>query len=274
MIDPSTDPEFDFVRTMVRERAAIVLDAGKAYLVDSRLSSLARREGHASVRELIQKLRAQPFGVLHRQVVEAMTTNETSFFRDIHPFEALRRLVLPEVLAARAKEKTLTIWCAASSSGQEPYSIGISLREHCPELANWNVRILATDINRLMVERSRAGVYSQLEVNRGLPAGLMVKYFTRVGAEWHVKDDLKKWMDFREMNLAGDWPMMPQVDVLFIRNVLIYFDVATKRQILGKCRKVIRPSGFMFLGSAETTINIDDGYERVQFDKAACYRVR
>lgn len=274
MIDPSTDPEFDFVRTMVRERAAIVLDAGKAYLVDSRLSSLARREGHASVRELIQKLRAQPFGVVHRQVVEAMTTNETSFFRDIHPFEALQKVVLPEVLAARAKEKTLTVWCAASSSGQEPYSIGISLREHCPELASWNVRILATDINRQMVERSRAGVYSQLEVNRGLPAGLLVKYFTRVGAEWHVKEDLKKWMDFREMNLAGDWPMMPQVDVLFIRNVLIYFDVAMKRQILGKCRKVIRPAGFMFLGSAETTINIDDGYERVQFDKAACYRVR
>lgn len=266
--------EFEFIRDLVKERAAIVLDTGKAYLVESRLSSIARREGFKTVGEFVQRLRAEPYGSKHRQVVEAMTTNETSFFRDIHPFDTLRTLVVPEILQQRAKERTLTVWCAASSSGQEPYTIAMVLREHFPVLATWNVRVLATDINRQMVERSKEGRYSQLEVNRGLPVGLLVKNFIKSGNEWVIKDELRKWMEFREMNLAGPWPAMPQVDVLFIRNVLIYFDVPTKRDIMAKCRRVLRPGGYLFMGSAETTIKIDDQFERTQTEKSACYRAK
>jgi chemotaxis protein methyltransferase CheR len=265
---------FNYVRTLVRERAAIVLDEGKHYLVSTRLASLAQREGLASAQEVVDRLRAAPSGPLQRKVIEAMTTTETLFFRDAKPYDALRNAIVPELLRLRASEKKLQIWSCACSSGQEPYSVGMTLREHFPSLAAWDVRILATDISHDMLARSRAGRYSPLEVSRGLPHAYLAKYFEKAGPDWQIRADLRRVIEFRELNLAAPWGAVPPTDLVFLRNVLIYFDVETKRQILGKIRKLLRPGGFLLLGTAETTMNLDDGFELVRSDGTTYYRVR
>lgn len=266
--------EFDYVRKLVHEQSAIVLEDGKGYLVESRLSPIARKAGLASLSELVARLQSTRDDGLRREVVEAMTTNETTFFRDRHPFDVLRDVLLPELLAARAKERRLTIWSAASSTGQEPYSIAMLLREHFPELLNWNVRILATDLNEEVLAKARAGQYGQVEINRGLAAPMLMKYFTRDGLKWIISGDLRRMVDFQQMNLAARWPAMPQMDVIFLRNVLIYFDAPTKKKILANARQLLRPDGVLFLGGAETTINLDDAFERMPHEKAAVYRLR
>jgi chemotaxis protein methyltransferase CheR len=266
--------EFEFIRKLVRDRSAIVLEPGKEYLAESRLMPVARQEGCASLQDLVDRIRADRSGGLERKVIEAMTTNETTFFRDVHPFEALRKRVLPDVLAARAGERALNIWCGASSSGQEPYSIAMVLRESQAALAGWAVRVFASDLSREMLERTREGRYSQLEVNRGLPAPMLVKWFEKQGTVWQVKPELRAMLELHEMNLAANWPAFPPLDIVFMRNVLIYFDIATKQLILGKVRRLLRPDGWLFLGGAETTLNLDDGFERVMIDKATGYRLR
>jgi chemotaxis protein methyltransferase CheR len=268
--------EFEYVRALVHERAAIVLEPGKSYLVESRLMPLARAEGLATVAELIARLKRARAGRLHRLVVEAMTTNETSFFRDVRPFEALRQVVLPELIARRAGERRLCLWCAAASSGQEPYSVAMLLREHFPRLAEegWMLRLLASDLSEEMVERAREGCYRQLEVNRGLPAALLVKYFEKVGVEWRLHEDIRRMVEFFPLNLAEAWPPLPPMDVILVRNVLIYFDAETKRAVLARMRRLLRPDGYLFLGGAETTLHVDDAFERVVVCGAACYRVR
>ncbi len=271
---PLSSPDFDYVRKLVRERSAIVLDAGKEYLVESRLLPLARSHDCSSLQEFITKLRAQGANGLQQKVIEAMTTNETSFFRDVHPFEVLKKTLLPELIAKRDRDRKLNFWCGASSSGQEPYTVAMLLREHFPAVMNWSLRFLATDLSMEMVERARAGRYSQLEVNRGVPAPLLVKYFQRQGVEWQVKDEVRKMIEFRPMNLVDAWPAMPEMDMIFMRNVLIYFDVPTKKTVLSKIRRILRPDGYLLLGAAETTLNLDDGFERLQFEKAGCYRLR
>jgi len=271
---PLSPPDFQFITHLVRQRAAIVLEADKGYLLEARLTPLARAEGFASLEALIAQMRAQPFDGLHRKAVEAMTTNETSFFRDMHPFDALKKVVIPEVMTRRAASRQLNIWCAACSSGQEPYTVAMTLMDAFPDLATWNVKILATDLSSEMVKRSKAGRYGQIEVNRGLPAALLIKYFEKKGTEWSVKPAVQKWCDFRELNLIETWGPMPVLDVVFLRNVLIYFDVETKRTILNNVRRVLQPWGYLFLGGAETTINLGDTFERVQFDKAGCYRLK
>lgn len=267
--------DFQFICKLVRERAAIVLETGKEYLAEARLTTLVREEKLESLAALVTRVRAEGAnGALQRKVVEAMTTNETSFFRDLWPFEALRRTVIPDVLARRIATRELAIWCAASSSGQEPYSIAMVLREHFPELAGWQVRLIATDISREMLARTRAGRYSQLEVNRGLPAPMLVRWFVRQGTHWEVKPELRAMLELAELNLAGSWPSLPALDVIFLRNVLIYFDVPTKQAILARVRKIMRPDGWLFLGGAETTLNLDEGFERVPLDRTTCYRLR
>lgn len=269
-----SDGDFDYVRKLVRERAAIVLEDGKQYLVESRLSALARKEGIATVQEVIARLRAAPSGPLQRLVVESMTTNESSFFRDVKPYAALRQTVIPELMRLRASERSLQIWSCACSTGQEPYSIAMLLKEHFPTLAAWKVRIAATDLSNEMVARARTGVFSQLEVNRGLPAPLLIKYFEKRGLEWQLREEIRRGIDFRELNLAGTWSGVAKMDLVMLRNVLIYFDMDTKRQILGKVRQILRPGGFVFLGTAETTMNLDDKYELQRADGAVYYRVR
>jgi chemotaxis protein methyltransferase CheR len=268
------ETDFDYVRRLVYDGSAIVLEPTKTYLAETRLLQLARQEGLASVTELVARMRDSRKDILHRRVVEAMTTNETSFFRDVHPFEALKAEVVPKLIEARGDVRALNVWCAACSTGQEPYTIAMVLREHFPVLSSWNVRILATDLSRDVLEKAREGRYGQLEVNRGLPVSLLVKYFTREGLHYRVNEDLRKLIDFRELNLAESWFPMPRMDLIFLRNVLIYFDVDTKRRILARARELLRPDASLFLGGAETTINLDDSFERVVMGKASCYRLR
>jgi chemotaxis protein methyltransferase CheR len=270
---PLSPADFEYLSALVREGSAIVLEEQKAYLFEARLAPLARREGFDSLEALVRHLRGARADGLHRKVVESMTTNETSFFRDVHPFEALRQAVLPELLRRRAAERRLRVWCAACATGQEPYSVALLLREHFPELAGWDVRVLATDLSEEVLGRARLGRYSQAEVNRGLPARLLVKYFAKEGLEWQLREEVRRQVEFRQLNLAGPWTGVPQ-DVVLLRNVLIYFDVADKRQVLARVRRVLRPDGALFLGGAETTLNLDGDFERAPFARACWYRVR
>lgn len=269
-----TIDDLTFIRNLVRERSAIVLAKEKEYLICSRLEPLAKELGFDSLFALLRKLRRSSYGMLHRKVVEAMITNETSFFRDLSPFVALKEYLLPDMIARRASMKCLSIWCGASSSGQEPYSIMLTILEFFPELKDWQIRFLSTDISGAMLKRCQEGIYSQLEVNRGLPAGLLAKYFTKKGTQWQIDDDIRKRIEFREMNLAGQWFLFPPLDIVVLRNVMIYFDGETKKRILKKIRNIMDPQGYLLLGGSETTMNLDDEYERVAVNGTSWYRIR
>lgn len=269
-LDPA---DFAYISAFIRESSAIILESGKEYLVDSRLMPIVREEGLASIAALVVQLRKRPLNGLHARVVEAMTTNETSFFRDVAPFDGVRLRILPDLITRRTAERRLRIWCGAASSGQEPYSLAMLILEHFPVLANWDVKIVATDISRNILQRCKTGRYSQFEVNRGLPAPMLVKYFEHAGKEWSIKESVRKLVQFEEMNLIRPWKGLPNCDIVFMRNVLIYFDVPTKKDILGKIRRVMRPDGYLFLGSAETTMNIDSNFTRVPLEKSSCYSI-
>ncbi|CAN5125672.1 protein-glutamate O-methyltransferase CheR [soil metagenome] len=258
-----TDQDFEYVCRLVRDRSAIVLEAGKEYLVQARLLPVAKKLNLGSVADLVAKLRSNHDDALKARVVEAMATTETLFFRDHHPFETLKTVVLPELIRKREKERRLEIWCAACSTGQEPYSLAILLREHFPQLAGWQIRIRATDLSGEVLAKAREASYSQIEVNRGLPAPLLLKYFRQEGANWKLRDDIRTAVDFREMNLIKPWPLLPRMDLIFIRNVLIYFDLETKKSILSRCSGLLRPDGYLLLGGAETTINLESTLRRV-----------
>jgi len=270
---PLDSSDFEFISSLVLKRSGIVLEPEKSYLVESRLLPLARREGLSSIAELVIHMRTSLLNGLHQKVVEAMTTNETSFFRDLTPFDTLRK-VLPDLFQRRAAERRLQIWCGACSTGQEPYSIALVLREHFASYTDWKISIVATDLSTDVLARARQGRYSQLEVNRGLPAPLLVKYFQRQGTEWEIKEEVRRLVEFRQLNLIdADWGIA-SADIVFLRNVLIYFDVAMKKTILQKVRGVLRPDGYLFLGGAETTMNLDDAFERTNFERSGCYRLR
>jgi len=266
--------EFDYVRDLARRNAAIVIDPGKEYFVETRLAPLVHSQGCKSLSELISLMRRDPsLGAVHTKAIDALTTNETFFFRDFQPFEALRKNIVPALLEQRAATRKLTIWSAACSTGQEPYSLAMLLRENFPQLANWNVSILATDLSPTVLAQARAGSYNQFEVNRGLPAPLLIKYFRKQDDRWVVKDELKRGIEFRAMNLIEPWPIFPPFDVVLIRNVMIYFDVPTKQTILRKIRACLQPQGALFLGTAESTINLDPAWTPVTYGKSTVYQV-
>lgn len=264
---------FAFISELVRERSAIVLEPGKTYLVESRLSPIAREHGMHTVDELVEALRRPGSQALTRKVVEAMTTNETSFFRDMHPFDALKTQIFPELINNRSRERTLTIWSNACSSGQEVYTIAMILREHFPQLNGWRVKLVASDLSSQILAKAKEGTFNQTEVNRGLPLPMLLKYFTKSGLTWRIKDEIRNMVDFCEINLVEPWPNLPPMDVIFLRNVLIYFSPETKKEILGKVRRAMRPDGYLFLGGAETTMNLDASFERTTIGKATCYRI-
>jgi chemotaxis protein methyltransferase CheR len=268
-----TDQEFDIIRKMLQERSGIVLEPGKEYLVETRLAPIVRQRNLNSVGELIAQLRLQSANGLQRQIVEAMVTTESSFFRDHHPFEGLRKIVLPGLMKRRSQERRLNIWCAASSTGQEPYSIALLMREHLPDLAGWRVSILATDLSRHVLDRAREGRFNQIEVNRGLPAALLVKYFDQHGTDWQLKSTIRAMVDFQDINLAQAWPPLPAMDLVLIRNVMIYFDVETKKAILNRLQRVLKPDGYLLLGGAETTFGLNDSYVRIEPLKAGFYQL-
>jgi len=266
--------DFDYIKNLIQKRAAIVLDDNKHYFVESRLMPVVEEQKLETIEQLVGRLRTGGGAVLAQRVTEAITIHETSFFRDLHPFKALREQILPGVMQKRAKTKTLSMWCGACSSGQEPYTIAMILREQFPELRDWNLRFVATDISNKILDKARSGVYTQLEINRGLPAPMLLKYFDKHGLEWQMKADVRSSIEFRQLNLIEQWPPMPKMDIIFLRNVLIYFDVPTKRQILKRIRELMHPDGFLFLGAAEMPMSVDNAYERVDVARAGCYRIR
>ena len=268
-----TTDEFEYVCRFVRERSSIVLEAGKEYLVDTRLTPVARQFKFDSVGALITKLRTSCDAALQTRVVEAMVTTETLFFRDRDPFESLRTTVIPDLIARRGAERQLNVWSAASSTGQEVYSFVILLRQHFPELAKWKVNILATDLSAEVLAKAREGRYNQIEINRGLPAPLMVKYFKQAGTMWQLTDDIRQAVEFRELNLTRPWPALPRMDFVFLRNVMIYFDVETKKVILGRMARLLRPDGYLLLGGAETTLNLDESFRRVENIKGGFHQL-
>ncbi|MCL3860892.1 protein-glutamate O-methyltransferase CheR [Actinotalea sp. K2] len=264
---------FAFVADLVRRRSAIQLEPGKEYLVESRLLPLARTAGLLDVDSYVRGIRAAPHPTTLEAVVEALTTNETSWFRDALPFRALVDHVVPEMLTATTSgmfAPQLRIWSAACSSGQEPYSIAMALAD---VLAPSRMKITATDLSDQMLERGRSGRYSQLEINRGLPAPMLVKHFTRAGADWEIAQPLRSAVTFQRHNLLDAPPVGGPFDVVFLRNVLIYFDLATKRDVLRRVQQAMRPGGFLLLGAAETTIGVDDGWERVSVGRSSVYRL-
>jgi chemotaxis protein methyltransferase CheR len=267
----SLSPEsFAFVADLVRRRSAIQLAPGKEYLVESRLLPLARTENLADVDAYVVRVRAGGREADLVAVVEALTTNETSWFRDSAPFAALRTAVAPQLVAARGAASRVRVWSAACSTGQEPYSIAMTLTDCLPSTAS--VEILATDLSEQVLARAREARYSQLEVNRGLPAPMLVRHFSRSGAEWLVNPNLRQLVTFRAHNLLDAPPVGGPFDVVFLRNVLIYFDLPTKRAILRRLRQVMRPDGALVLGAAETTIGVDDDWVRVPVGTGSIYR--
>jgi chemotaxis protein methyltransferase CheR len=264
--------DFAFVSALVRREAAIVLAPGKEYLVEARLIPVARQVGAAGVAEFLANLQRRPNPADQRRIVDALTTNETSWFRDREPFAALTDVVLPDLIKSRASTRKVRLWSAASSSGQEAYSLAMTVQENLPP--GWTYEIMGTDISTEMIKRAEAAEYSQVEVNRGLPASQLVQYFERAGAHWRITAALRRNVSFRLMNLTAPLPAMAPFDVIFLRNVLIYFDVATKKSVLRNVARLVRPDGWLFLGAAETTIGIDDNYERVAAGRTSAYRIR
>ena len=269
-----TTLDFDYVRGIVRQHSAIALDDSKAYLVATRLVALAQREGVTTVSELVARLRADRGEELGRKVVEAMTTNETSFFRDLLPFEMLQRVLIPELIQRRARQRSLNIWSTACSTGQEPYSLAMLLRDHFPELHSWQTRILASDLSTDVLARARMGRFTQLEINRGVPVHLLVRYFKRQGLYWHVIDEIIRMIDFQLINLIGSWPSMVPMDIILLRNVLIYFDAESKSQVLNRIARLLAPDGYLILGGSETTFFNNDLFERVELERSAVYRLK
>lgn len=266
--------DFDLLRKLLVDKAGIVLEPTQEYLAEARLPPVARQHGMAEITEIIAALRTGRNRELEIDVVDAFTTNETSFFRDSHPFEDFIKVVMPELMGSRSSASTIRIWCGASSSGQEPYTLAMLFNEHFPELVQQRrIKILATDLSRTMVGRTNEGRYSQFEVNRGLPAPMLIKYFDQVGRDWQAKPALRDMIEAKECNLLEGWPMVPRSDIVFLRNVLIYFSPETKTTILERIRtEVLHPDGFLFLGSSETTLNLPTQLKAQRFDRGQCYR--
>jgi chemotaxis protein methyltransferase CheR len=265
---------FQYIRDALHERTAIHLMDNKSYLVETRLSVLAKRNGLANVDALVDQLRVPGSAVLWNEVVDAMTTNETSFFRDGKPFEVLRDKVLPALTEKSQDTRQLHVWSAASASGQEAYSITMLWNEIRNQYPLWDLEILATDISSKMLERGRAGSYSDLEVMRGLSEQRRADNFQRSGDRWEINEQLKKNVKFQYLNLIHGWPSLPKMDIVFIRNVLVYFDHPTKCNLFAKVRRILKPNGFLFLGGTESALTIDDQFERVFDSGGSCYRLK
>jgi chemotaxis protein methyltransferase CheR len=256
-----TGDDFEYLCRLLKDRSGLILTRDKAYLLESRLLPVARKRNMKSLDELIAGLRQRPDNDIIRVVVEAMTTNESFFFRDIKPFEQFRNFVLPQLLRSRAAKKSIRIWSAACSSGQEPYSLAMILNEEKDKLAGWQFEIVATDLSNEILEKAQAGTYSQFEVQRGLPIQLLVKYFKQNGERWQIDPALRGAIKFRPLNLLDDFTTLGQFDVVFCRNVLIYFDQPTKTLVLERMARLLPHDGYLYLGGAETVIGVTDKFQ-------------
>jgi chemotaxis protein methyltransferase CheR len=265
-----TPPDYEYLRKLLKDQSGLDLSADKQYLIESRLVPLSRKAGLAGIPELVQKMKAGSASLV-AQVVEAMTTNETFFFRDKIPFDHFRQSIMPEILKARTARKSVRIWCAAGSTGQEPYSLAMCLKEMESQLAGWRVEIIATDLSQEVLEKSKTGLYSQFEVQRGLPIQMLVKYFKQNGEFWQINPDIRAMVQHRALNLLHDFSQLGTFDVIFCRNVLIYFDQDTKINIFSRLCKIMEPDGFLVLGAAETVVGLTDAFKPYP-DKRGLYQ--
>lgn len=265
-----TPQDFDYLRKLLRDRSGLMLAAEKQYLAESRLLPVARKHGLNTLAELVGKLKGAGAAMLSVEVVEAMTTNETFFFRDKIPFEHFRDTMLPALIAARAREKRIRIWCTAASTGQEPYSLAMLLKGMNAALAGYRVKILATDLSADVLEKAKAGIYSQFEVQRGLPIQQLVKFFSQVGERWQIAPEIRAMVQFRPLNLLNDFSPLGTFDLVFCRNVLIYFDQETKIGVFNRLARQLAGDGFLALGAAETVVGLTDAFKPMA-DKRGIY---
>jgi len=253
-----TPLDYEYLRRLLRERSGLVLAPEKQYLVESRVLPVARRAGCASITELVRRLREQDVEPLKAEITEAMTINESFFFRDKVPFDRFRDTVLPALLATRAKARRFRVWCAAASTGQEPYSLAMIVKSMQEKFSGWRIEIIATDISNNVLEKARAGIYSQFEVQRGLPIQMLMQHFEQVGEQWRLSEAIRKMVQFRQLNLLADFAALGTFDVVFCRNVLIYFDQATKVDVLERVYRQTAADGFLLMGAAETMVGLTD----------------
>jgi len=264
-----TPLDYEYLRKLLKDRSGLVLSADKQYLVESRLTPLARKAGIASLGELVSKLKANNERLIV-EVVEAMTTNESFFYRDKVPFDHFKDAIMPSLIAARAKERRIRIWCAAASTGQEPYSLAMCLKEMKDKVAGWRIDILGTDLSTEVLEKAKAGVYSQFEVQRGLPIQMLVKHFTQTGDTWQISPEIRAMVQYKPLNLLADFSHLGNFDVVFCRNVLIYFDQDTKIGVLNRIAKMLEADGFLVLGAAETVVGLTEAFKPLQ-DRRGLY---
>lgn len=253
--------DFEYLATFLKDSSGLVLTSNKEYLIESRLLPIARDAQVEDIEGLVGKMKLTRSGPLHDQITEAMTTNESFFFRDKTPFEMFEKVILPHLLKTRAGTKKFRVWCAAASTGQEPYSLGMQLDELAPRMPGWRQEIVGTDLSAEVLRRAKLGRYTQFEVQRGLPINYLVKHFTQVGHDWELSDKIRNMVQYRKLNLLEDFKILGNFDVIFCRNVLIYFDQKTKAQILERMVRQLSPDGFLVLGAAETVIGITDTFK-------------
>ena len=265
-----TTYDYDYLRKLLRDRSGLVLSADKHYLVESRLLPVARKAGLFNLTGLIAKLKGPDAEPLIVEVVEAMTTNESFFFRDKIPFDQFRDTIMPRLLRARAGSRRIRIWCAAAATGQEPYTLAICLKEMAAELRGWRIDILATDLSREVLDKAQKGIYTQFEVQRGLPVLMLIKYFSQVGEMWQIDAGIRSMVTFKPLNLLHDFSHVGVFDVVFCRNVLIYFGQETKIDVLTRLARVTERDGFLALGAAETVVGLTDAFKPIA-DKRGLY---
>ena len=265
-------PGIEYIRDVLSRRAGFCIQAGLEYLLESRLLPLAREHKASSVNEFIRMMQSGAIRDSEQVLVESLADKETSFFRDVRPFETLRRNVLPELIVRRAEVKKLSVFCAGCSTGQEPYSVALVLHEYFPELLSWDLRILAGDISMEVLRAAETALYNQLEINRGLPVALLVKYFQKDGLGWRLKPEVGRLVEFFQINLLGDWPSLPNLDIVFLRNVLSRFAPEVQTDMIKNVVRRLKPDGCLVLGAKETPPGIADYFEELRFDKIVCYR--
>lgn len=271
-----TAPPFDFeyLRQLVREQSGVVLEPHKDYLAALHLDRIAAEAGFGSIAALIEYLKSRALSPLHFQAIEALVINETSFFRDHSPFEALKSSILPTLIQSRSSNRSIHIWCAACSTGQEPYSIAMLIREAFPELSTWTIRLIATDFSQQVLERAQQGQYTNLEISRGLSPQLRDRYFYKTQQFWQIRDEIRQMVEFQPLNLIHSWKALPKMDIIFLRNVLIYFDIDTKRAILNQVQHYLQADGYLVLGGGETTFHLDPRFEAIQSQTSLYHRLR
>jgi chemotaxis protein methyltransferase CheR len=264
--------DYEYLRKLLKDRSGLVLSADKQYLLESRLLPVARKLSLTNLSDLVAKMKSPGSEPLVHEVVEAMTTNESFFYRDKIPFDHFRDFVIPHFLKARAGQRRIRVWCAAAATGQEPYSLAMIVKEMAAQLSGWRVEILATDLSTGVLEKAKAGLYSQFEVQRGLPIQMLVKYFTQSGETWQISPEIKAMVQFQPFNLLGDFGPLGRFDIVFCRNVLIYFDQPTKVSVLERIGRVAEPDGFLVLGAAETVVGLTDAFKPLA-DRRGLYAV-